>query len=718
MSKTAVALAGIIVLSAGILAAWGAPQAEDPAVLLRAAIEKEEVDGNLAAAIEQYKHVIKIAGTNRGVAAQALLRLGGCYEKRGPEEARRTYEQLIRDYGEQAREVAAARQRLAALKTSLAAASSLPALRLVWEGTEVELMGAPSPEGRYISFTDWDTGDLAIHDLTTGQNRRLTGQKAWDGNFAENSRWSPDGRLIAFTWASVGTTADVRLVGLDGAKPRILYHQNKEYPWATVEDWSPDGRQILARLYPEGPGPRASVLALISTFDGSVRHLKEIDRSEDYYRYTKFSPDGKYLAFDSLNASPSSLEKDIVLLSIDGKTETSVVKHPANDYLLGWTPDGSSILFASDRTGAIDAWVQPVAGGRVAGEPRIVRKDIGAISPLGFTRDGAFFYGHGKDLRNIYVATVDRTKQAMAATYRKLELPFEGRNDTAEFSPDGRRLAFVRANRKAGVTGPGAIWSNSLCVRSLDTGEEKTFPLNLQTGSLRWAPDSSSILVGGFREMKSFVGNFDVETGRTKELFPTDTDVRQELHLSPDWSPDGRIVYCVVCRGSGAQAACSIVAKDLQIDQTRVVHTESGGLPVISVSPDGTSLAVYELALGDNKGGARRGVLKVVSTRDGAVRELSEFMNATNGLVMPRWSRDGRYVMFAARRAGEETPDVWYVPAEGGTPAKLGLSLRGMSDISPHPDGVRIAFSSLGPTIHGPEVWVMENFLPAVKNGR
>ncbi len=715
MSKTGVALAGIIVLSAGILAAWSGPQVEDPAVLLRAAIEKEDVDGNLEAAIEQYKHVIKIAGANRAVAAQALLRLGGCYEKRGPEEARRAYEQLIRDFAEQVREVTAARARLAALKATTRDASSLATLRLVWAGPEIELMGAPSPEGRYICYTDWDTGDLAIHDLTTGQNRRLTGQKAWDGHFAENSRWSPDGRLIAFTWASVGTTADVRIVGLDGAKPRIVYQDKNT--WATVEDWSPDGRQILARLYPEGSGPRASVLALVSTLDGSVRRLKEIGRSEDYYRYTKFSPDGKYLAFDSLNTSPSSLEKDIVLLSVDGKTETPLVKHPANDYLLGWSPDGSNILFASDRTGAVDAWILPVAGGRAAGEPRIVRKDIGAISPLGFTRDGAFFYGHGKDLRSIYVATVDRTKQAMTATYQKLELPFEGRNDTAEFSPDGKRLAFVRApNRKDGNS--GATRSNSLCVFSLDTGEEKVFPLNLQTVSLRWAPDSSSILVGGFRDMKSFVGSIDAETGRTKELFPTDKDVRQELRLSPDWSPDGRIVYCVVCRGTGAQAACSIIAKDLQTDQTRVVRKESGGLPVISVSPDGMSLAVYELALGDNKGGARRGVLEVVSTGDGAVRELSEFMSATNGLVTPRWSRDGRYVMFAARRAGEETSDVWYVAAEGGTPAKLGLSVHGLGDISPHPDGVRIAFSSLGPTIHGPEVWVIEHFLPAAKNNR
>ncbi len=84
---------------------------------------------------------------------------------------------------------------------------------------------------------------------------------------------------------------------------------------------------------------------------------------------------------------------------------------------MGWTPDGDSILFESDRSEAVDAWILPVKDGKPAGEPRIVHKDIGAISPLGFTHEGAFFYGHGKDLLNIYIGTLDRKPQAMTATY-------------------------------------------------------------------------------------------------------------------------------------------------------------------------------------------------------------------------------------------------------------------------------------------------------------
>ena len=56
---------------------------------------------------------------------------------------------------------------------------------------------------------------------------------------------------------------------------------------------------------------------------------------------------------------------------------------------------------------------------------------------------------------------------------------------------------------------------------------------------------------------------------------------------------------------------------------------------------------------------------------------------------------------------------MWFIPAEGGEPQSLGLTI----DASPrvlslHPDGRRMAFSVRQPNA---EVWVMENFLPVEK---
>jgi tetratricopeptide (TPR) repeat protein len=232
MNRTILALAGLIVLGVAILGAWSVPQAQDPAVLLRAAIEKEEVDGNLDAAIEQYKQIIKVAGANRTVAAQALLRLGGCYEKRGPQEALKTYEQLIRDFGEQSKEVAAARQRLAALMVGAPAQAgdSRLAIRRV---PNLDMYAEPSPDGKFVSFTDWKSGNLTIRDAATGTTRALTRDGAFGdaSRYAEFAAWSHDSREIACTWTVQDVKegrSELRVVTLEGdTRPETF-----TIPWA------------------------------------------------------------------------------------------------------------------------------------------------------------------------------------------------------------------------------------------------------------------------------------------------------------------------------------------------------------------------------------------------------------------------------------------------------------------------------------------------------
>lgn len=39
---------------------------------------------------------------------------------------------------------------------------------------EVDTTGSVSPHGRFLSYTNWDIGDLFIRDLKTGENRNLS----------------------------------------------------------------------------------------------------------------------------------------------------------------------------------------------------------------------------------------------------------------------------------------------------------------------------------------------------------------------------------------------------------------------------------------------------------------------------------------------------------------------------------------------------------------
>src|SRR6185369_2853853 len=113
-------------------------------------------DGNLKAAIEDYRKLAQ--NTNKAVAARALVRLGECYEKQGNAEARKTYEQVLSRFGDQKEAAEKARTRLAALGSKRSEGQQITSV--VWKDLKVPIETAISPDGRYISFADWETGNL------------------------------------------------------------------------------------------------------------------------------------------------------------------------------------------------------------------------------------------------------------------------------------------------------------------------------------------------------------------------------------------------------------------------------------------------------------------------------------------------------------------------------------------------------------------------------
>src|SRR3954451_6487742 len=77
--------------------------------LIQAAQAKETVQGDLKAAIQLYGQAVKESGANRGLAAKTLLRMAESYQKMGDAEARKIYEQVVREYADQKEAVTLAR---------------------------------------------------------------------------------------------------------------------------------------------------------------------------------------------------------------------------------------------------------------------------------------------------------------------------------------------------------------------------------------------------------------------------------------------------------------------------------------------------------------------------------------------------------------------------------------------------------------------------------
>ena len=243
-------LCGALVLTGGAqLSSTQGPQT--PEALLGAAIHQEEAEGNLEAAIESYKKFLAQYGDNRPLAVQALLRMGQAYERLGRPDARDAYERVLRDYADQAEYAAETRARLAELSALTRSGDATPrselVMRQVWAGPEVDILGAPSPDGRYLSFVDWTTGDLAVRDLATGETRHLTNKGSWMGStaYAERSTVSPDSKQVAYTWFGDDFSHDLRIVGLDGSEPRVIY-RNEEVDVVEPAAWSPDGPALHA----------------------------------------------------------------------------------------------------------------------------------------------------------------------------------------------------------------------------------------------------------------------------------------------------------------------------------------------------------------------------------------------------------------------------------------------------------------------------------------
>ncbi len=104
---------------------------------------------------------------------------------------------------------------------------------------------------------------------------------------------------------------------------------------------------------------------------------------------------------------------------------------------------------------------------------------------------------------------------------------------------------------------------------------------------------------------------------------------------------------------------------------------------------------VYE----QGKGEARD--LFVISANGGEPRRLTEHP-AQDGL--PRWTADGRAVLFTSRRSGSW--QLWRVPAEGGEPSRLRANTHTEWQADESPDGRQLAFLS---DKDGPELlWLMD----------
>lgn len=204
-----------------------------------------------------------------------------------------------------------------------------------------------------------DTGYNDIYVMSAGGTglARLTTDPQDDSSAA----WSPDGNRVVFQSLRNGTFYQIYSMNADGTNQHNLSNSGSN---DLQPSWSPDGSKIAFASERDHAG---SASVYVMNADGSQQ--TRLTWSDAPFRDEQpvWSPDGTRLAFtstrDSLVESWQETDEDggvvqrsavrtnreVYVMNADGSNQVRLTNGLGNDDSPYWSPDGSRIIFRSDR---------------------------------------------------------------------------------------------------------------------------------------------------------------------------------------------------------------------------------------------------------------------------------------------------------------------------------------------------------------------------------
>ncbi|MBF8296217.1 MAG: hypothetical protein HW389_2762, partial [Bacteroidetes bacterium] len=244
-TRISVSLVGAILLISSLALSQQSNKAES---LYQEALMQMEGKGNFSKALEVFGQIIKDYPGNRQVSARSQYQIGVCYEKLGKNEAKKAYEQVVKNFADQPQVVAEARTRLAALSAATESGRG-PVARRVLSAEDTEMNDfvemSPSLDGRRVAYVNMWEGGRYVRDLASGDVQRLVAGLPAVWHYFP--KWSADGRRLAVATTDLATkVTSIELIDIaTHAAVAVPGTRTQGQGSINPAEWSRDGRFLL-----------------------------------------------------------------------------------------------------------------------------------------------------------------------------------------------------------------------------------------------------------------------------------------------------------------------------------------------------------------------------------------------------------------------------------------------------------------------------------------
>ncbi len=233
----------------------------------------------------------------------------------------------------------------------------------------------------------------------------------------------PTGKIV-FTCQifKVQASNQICIINADGSGfKRLTTADNKQHYYPSL---SPDGKSVIYAAFRE-----ANYFELYE-MDIAASQTTQLTNKAGNLNAPEISPDGKYIAYKAWN--PRLNINALYIIGRDGKNIERFTKIAGWDPT--WSPDGNSILFASDVDGGVQLYSSEVSGKnlhRVSNLPAIRgRSDWSPDGQSIVTYSGESWH------REVYIMNADGSNARVLS-------PLGGNAQGPSFSPDGKWVAFT-----------------------------------------------------------------------------------------------------------------------------------------------------------------------------------------------------------------------------------------------------------------------------------